>query len=136
MKILLVYDSDRRRCRWSIAAGVLTAREQMTNAVLMSLLLDARSESMPSGEVRGAWSDVFYPVSQGSQLWTIEGERLTAAVADRARQIARAALQWLVDSGRAAAVDVDAQLQTGNRLALAVSVTMPAGDDIELTIEL
>lgn len=106
----------------------LASAEPLVRAVLISLLTWRRAnpdDDLPAEARQGWWGDS-YPVEPndriGSRLWLLSRSKLTNETARRAREYAQEALQWLVDDGVVARVDVEAERQGLYRLALACRV--------------
>jgi phage gp46-like protein len=109
----------------------------LRTAVLLSLFVDQRAQDddeLPGAEddVRGWWADEFADVEGdriGSRLWLLERSTLSAATAPRAAELAREALQWLIDDRVAAKVDVVAEAGRGV-LVLAPTIHRPGRDPV------
>ncbi|OPY07261.1 MAG: Phage protein GP46 [Syntrophaceae bacterium PtaB.Bin095] len=72
----------------------------------------------------------------GSRLHLLKRAKLTAATARLAEDYCWEALQWMLDSGKAAAVSVAAErdrTQNINRLKLLVEVTPASGDPVKFS---
>lgn len=107
-------------------------------AVVISLFTDRRAEPgdiLPTGsDRRGWWADAYADVSGdriGSRLWLLGREKTLLAVAQRAEQYSKEALQWLVDDGIARSVTATAEI-AGDRLSLAVVITRPDGSSLDV----
>lgn len=121
-------------------AGLAVDRGLET-AIAVSLFTDRRADPDdvlpdPAGTRRGWWGDVVPPTVDGtpaegdligSRLWLLSREKIVPETIARARTYAREALQWLIDDGVAARVDVDVQAKPGGVLALAITVHRPDG---------
>lgn len=102
-------------------------------AVLISLFTDARAQTdeLPPEwqDPRGWWADAMLAENggdargMGSRLWLLAREKQTQSVMARAEDYARQALQWLIDDGLVAAVDVSVANPKNGILALEVEVT-------------
>lgn len=102
-------------------------------AVLISLFTDARAQAdeLPPEwqDPRGWWADALLAenggdaLGVGSKLWLLSREKQTEAVMARAEDYARQALQWLIDDGHAAAVDVRVDNPENGVLALGIEIT-------------
>ena len=88
--------------------GDVEAEDTFDTAILVSLFTDARadeSQVSESNRRRGWIGNEFTPEFEiGSLLWLFEQARLTRTVMNEIEDEARAALQWLVDDGRAVAI--------------------------------
>lgn len=113
--------------------------DPLTRAVIISLFTWARADAaeVPPGEPRqGWWGDSFadQPGDQiGSKLWLLAREKLLPETLHRARDYARQALAWLVADGVAARVEVTAERQGLDRLALGVVVARADGSTVALS---
>ena len=110
------------------AALGLDSTEPLVRAVLISLFTWRRAnadDELPAEARQGWWGDSF-PVEPndriGSRLWLLARSKLTEDTARRAREYAEEALQWLVDDGVVARVEVEAERQGLDRLALACRI--------------
>lgn len=102
----------------------LDASAPLVRAVLISLFTWRRAnpdDELPAEARQGWWGDS-YPVEPndriGSRLWLLSRSKLTSDTARRAREYAEEALQWLLDDGVAARIEVEAERQGLDRLAL------------------
>ena len=113
-----------------LLAPGLETDEGLETAVVISLFTDRRaleSDTLPPGssDRRGWWGDSRPPVQDdqiGSRLWLLTREKQLSGGLQRAREYAEEALQWLVDDGVAAALDVLATNPRDGLLALSVSI--------------
>lgn len=119
------------------ATGDLVTDDGLTTAVMISLFTDARASAddplpEPSLPRRGSWGDALDPANPwGSKLWLLVREKCTAETAARARAYAAQALQWLIADRIAARIDVTAAaVPAEHRIALAVTLTRPAGEQV------
>lgn len=118
---------------WTLSGPALAADEGLETAVILSLFTDRLAEPddrLDGRDRRGWWGDSF-PVIEGdrigSRLWLLAREKQTASTLNRAREYAREALQWLVEDGVAAGVQVDAEYPRPGLLALIITITRPDG---------
>ena len=84
----------------------------------------------------GWWGDSFAPVEGdriGSRLWLLARAKLLADTPAKAKEYAQEALQWLLDDGVAAKVDVQAERQGLETLAMRV-VIYKTGASVPLDI--
>ncbi|TCS62594.1 phage GP46 family protein [Varunaivibrio sulfuroxidans] len=95
-----------------------------------------RSGGRGGGDRRGWWGDGAPPVVDGapaegdrigSRLWLLGREKIVPETIARARTYVREALQWLIDDGVAARVDVAVEAAPGGVLAIAITVRRPTG---------
>lgn len=116
---------------WRLAGPDLAAGDDLASAVLISLFTDRRAEDgdrAPAGaDLRGWWGDLGRTRPLGSKLWLLERAKQTEATRLAAEDYARDALQWLIEDGVAAAVDVAASWQGPGFLGVVVVVTEPSG---------
>ena len=100
--------------------------DPLVRAVIVSLFTWRRAnadDALPngSGSRMGWWGDSYPPAANdriGSRLWLLSRAKLTDTTAQKAKDYAREALQWLLDDGVAARVDVTALRQGLSTLAL------------------
>jgi len=123
----------------SIEGGSLVTDDGLRTAILISLFTDARAladDALPSADAdpRGWWGNAYPSIEGdraaelGSRLWLLERAKTVANVPVKAREYAREALQWLIDDGIAASIDVTAERQRNGGtdvLALLVVLTRP-----------
>jgi len=121
-----------------LAGHDLAAESGLRTAVLLSLFSDCLAgadDAIPDGtdDRRGWWADAWPEAPgdlTGSRLWLLSREKQTAETAERAREYAREALQWMLDDGVARAVDVAAAWDAPGRLALTITITRPGGETV------
>lgn len=97
--------------------GKLTDQTTVTNplprAVIISLFSWRRANPDDNADqVMGWWGDTYPTVTGdriGSRLWLLGREKVTNDTLNRARDYAIEALQWMLDDGVAARIDVDSQ---------------------------
>lgn len=127
----------------TVALGMLSD-EPLVRAVIISLFTWRRAnpdDQLPGSELQGWWGDTYVLDSApagdriGSRLWLLARTTITADTPDRAVEYAKEALQWLIDDGIAAAVDVQAERMGLDGVALAVQVTRSTqADDATLNV--
>jgi phage gp46-like protein len=91
--------------------------DTIANNVWLSLMID-----------RGSW---FFNPDFGSRLYLLKRAKNTERTAALAREYCREALQWLLDTGKATAVQVYSErdrIQDIHRLKLLVEVTQANGE--------
>ena len=100
---------------WLVAPPGLAADRDLETAVILSLFTDASARAddvLPdlTDDRRGWWGNWQSPerLELGSRLWLLSREKSTEDVRRRAEGYAAEALQWLLDDGVAARVDVGA----------------------------
>ena len=130
--IALTWDAANGVADWTLGADDIATGDDLLTAVIISLFTDApaTADYVPrDGDRRGWWADPYAGITLGSNLWQIGRATKTTATLTLARQSAARALQWLVDDGVAATVDVQAEWQGSEtpRLAMAITITAPDG---------
>ena len=137
----VVYDPETMQADLAWDGTTLATGDDLETAVYLSLFTDARARDddiTPSGDGRrrGWWGDAVPPTILGvqvdndrfgSRLWLLARELQLPSALVRARAYAVEALQWLLDDGVAAAVDVVASWPRDEWLLLTVTVTRPDG---------
>lgn len=114
--------------------GDLAKDDGLQTAVLISLFTDQRvsDDELPTGEKskRGWWADSFPVVDQdkiGSKLWLLERVKRTAETLRKFEDYCVEALNWLIDDGVAATIEVSASYDENNQLVAAIEITKPKG---------
>lgn len=139
----LAYDPTAMAADLCITEGDLAIDGGLQSLAVMSLMTDARAlpSDVDAGErdLRGWWGDAIADRPLGGRLWTLERAKATAENRRRAASFAREALQWMVDDGIAARVDVVATRRDGEgsgaTLALDITITRPAGGTEKLIFD-
>jgi phage gp46-like protein len=132
--LALFWDNQALAADVSLDGAALATDEGLRTAVIVSLFTDARArddDPVPDGgDRRGWWGDAL-PVEPGdaigSRLWLLAREKRLSSVLDHARSYAAEALSWLIADGIAAEVDVIAEAQGEQTLALGVQIRRPSG---------
>ena len=109
--------------------------DPLVRAVIISLFTWRRAHDddvLPNAGMSrmGWWGDSFPPVANdriGSRLWLLARSKLTDSTAQQAQDYAEEALQWLIDDGVAARVDVSATRMGLSTLALTCTVLNRSG---------
>lgn len=111
----------------------LDSAAPLVRAVVISLFTWRRAnpdDDLP-GDLRMGWWGDSYPSVQndriGSRLWLLSRAKLLPETVSRAKEYAEEALRWLVEDGVAARVEVEAERQGLQTLALAVRVYKTVG---------
>lgn len=104
--------------------GDLLLEDGLRTAVVVSLFSDARAEAkdpLPPEETsrHGWWPDEAGD-RFGSLLWLLRREKVTTSTVERARQYARAALQWMVEEGIAERIEVEASVRDTFTIGLTI----------------
>jgi len=115
----------------------------LQTAVMLSLFTHARANQddvLPDGgdDRRGFWADAYSELQDdnfGSRLWLLSREKQTADVLNRAREYAHESLQWLIDDGVAASVDVNATWVRTGVLSLKTTIRKPSGKNLTYQFE-
>jgi phage gp46-like protein len=114
--------------------GDLAKDEGLETAVLISIFTDKRisDDELPTGETskRGWWGDVFPNVDQdqiGSRLWLLERVKRTAETLRKSEDYIKEALNWLIEDGVAASIEVTSSYDENNQLVAALTVIKPGG---------
>ena len=115
----------------------------LRTAVIISLFTDRRAndgDPLPGApeDKRGWWADSFAELRGdriGSRLWLLSREKQLQSVVVRARQYAQEALQWLLEDGVAAGVQVSAEIVRTGVLGLQIGITRPALPAINFRFE-
>lgn len=111
----------------------------LRTAVLVSLFTDRlarENDQLPDGsdDRRGHWSDSYLANDdlEGSRLWLLEREKVQPDVLRRAEDYSREALQWMLEDGLARTVQVNAWTTGRGDMNLAVVITRPQGEQVQL----
>lgn len=130
--ICVLWDNAEAMGDWGLAAGDVETGQDLETACLVSLFSDALAlpDFVPTDgttERRGWWADMYEDRPLGSRLWQLERAKKTRATLGQARQMALAALQWLIDDGLARTVLCNTMWLAGNMLGIAVGIVRPNG---------
>ena len=125
-----------------VVDGITTAVSDVTDAlaraVIISLFTWRRAnpdDDLPSTNKYGWWGDTYPQIDNdriGSRLWLLSRAKLTTETVLRAKEYAEEALQWLIDDGVAASVQVQSERQDLFMLALGIKIIR--GDQSSLTV--
>jgi phage gp46-like protein len=106
----------------------LDSAQPLVRAVIVSLFTWRRAnpdDDLPAGPDNlgrmGWWGDSFPTTPNdriGSRLWLLSRSTLTPETVAKAKEYAQEALQWLIDDGVAARVDVQTERQGLSTLAI------------------
>lgn len=125
-------------------AGDIDTDEGLETAVILSLFTDRRAkddDDLPdpdSDDRRGWWGDQVSDIEGdqiGSRLWLLERSKTTTEVLSQAKQYIEEALQWMIDDGIAAKINIEVERQgtIGNeRLAFKVEIMKTDGNNVAL----
>ncbi len=112
--------------------------EDLVRAVIISLFSWRRAlpdDELPGDDRHGWWGDTFPNVANdriGSRLWLLARAKLTTQTILRAREYAVEALQWLIEDGVATRIDVTAERQGLNTLAMKCTIYRASGAPLDL----
>lgn len=138
--IQLYWNTDIQEGDINYAAGDLIREEGLETAVLMSLFTDRRADSSDTlpdtnnPDRKGWWGDVVNngDVDRiGSKLWLLERAKATQINANLAKQYIEEALEWMIEDGVAAAVNVDTWIfgdSYNRRLGCHIEILKKDGD--------
>lgn len=111
----------------------LASSEPLVRAVIMSLFTWRRAnpdDKLPADLRMGWWGDNFATVQNdriGSRLWLLSRSKLLPETVAQAKAYTEEALQWLIDDGVAARIDVEAERMGQQALALASHIYQSDG---------
>ncbi|MGV8000574.1 phage GP46 family protein [Photorhabdus temperata subsp. temperata] len=128
-------DVNKIHADWLVGNGDLVTGDDLQTAMIVSLFTDrqARSDDEIDGtDRRGWWGDVGSDYQIGSRLWLIRRQKLTTAVALKAEDYAREALQWMLDDGVVASVNIHTQIVYPNRLNMIIRYHRPGREAEDL----
>ena len=123
--ISLVWDVDTSRGDWQLVGPVLLTGNDLASAALISLFSDRIAnpdDVIPDGtdDPRGWWGDLGEDQPIGSRLWLLSRAKQTQETLNNAVDYSREALQWFIDDGVVARIDVFAQWVRTSFLGLQV----------------
>jgi len=137
--VALVFGTAEREFDLVLAGGDLETDEGLNTAISISLFTDGRAsrdERLPTenSDRRGWWGDTFAPVEGdeiGSLLWLLQRQKLTVQLQARVEREVERALEWLVEDGIAAGIEVTSEILKPDRLHLRVIVERPDAARVE-----
>ncbi len=119
--IAVAWDAQLLRFDWLFDGSDLATTDTLQTAVIVSLLTDRLAnadDDFPDGtnDRRGWWADMPLPLASappagdliGSRLWLLSRRKVTEQTRLDAIAYTQEALQWLIDDGLAARIDVGA----------------------------
>lgn len=123
--ISLIWDVDNSRGDWQLVGPVLVTGNDLASAALISLFTDRIAnpdDVIPDGtdDPRGWWGDLGEDRPIGSRLWLLSRAKQTQETLNNAVDYAKEALEWFIDDGVAARIDVFAQWVRTSFLGLQV----------------
>lgn len=115
---------------WQLAGPLLQSGTDLDTALLISLFSDglaADDDTIPDGtdDRRGWWGG-----EVGSKLWLLDRGKLTAQTALACKNYIAEALQWMLDDGVAAAVNVETAVQLPSALAARIVIKRQDGPTV------
>ncbi|WP_310630830.1 phage GP46 family protein [Paraburkholderia sp.] len=136
--ISVIWDVDNSRGDWLFVAPALVTGDDLQSAVLVSLFTDRLAnddDSIPdgTGDPRGWWGDIGEDKPIGSRLWLLDRSKQTQEVLNLARDYIIEALQWMVDDGVIASMDVQTQWVRDTFLGAQIILYQPTGPQISMT---
>jgi phage gp46-like protein len=135
--ITTAWDSANSRGDYVFAAPVLASGNDLVTAALISLFTDRLAHTddvLLTPDPRGWVGDLGETVLIGSRLWLLDRAKLTPQVAATAKGYAQEALQWLIDDGIVATIDIAAQVTLPNRLDMQVTLYRQDGSHVALNL--
>lgn len=121
--------------------GVTTQASDITDDLLRAVVISlftwrrANQDDATEGQKMGWWGDAFAPVQNdriGSRLWLLAREKPANETANRAREYAEEALQWMIDDGVARRIDV--VIERLSTFGMAMSLTIYRNDGSALPV--
>lgn len=122
------WDVERLAADWREGRGDLVSGDDLQTAIIISLFTDrvARDDDDIDGDDRrGWWGDADEENDIGSRLWLLRRQKLTQAVAQKAEDYSREALQWLVTDGVVSSFSVATQIVYPRRLNMVIRYQRP-----------
>ncbi|WGL97902.1 phage GP46 family protein [Arsenophonus sp. aPb] len=129
------WNVNQLRGEWRVGQGELLSGHDLQSAIIISLFTDrlARDDdNIDDNFRRGWWGDSGQDYLIGSRLWLIQREKLTVNVARRAEDYAKEALQWLIDDGVVASLEIGSQIIWPARLNMIIRYHQPANNSEDL----
>lgn len=131
--LAIAWDAANARADWQLLPGGLATGQSLEAAVWVSLFSDRRSGTDDAADRRGWWADAYAERPIGSRMWTLTRAKATTETPRRARDFIVEALQWLVDDGVAAGIDVTAQWVRRGFLGATVQIRQRSGSVVALS---
>jgi phage gp46-like protein len=132
--IALPWDQSAQHCHPELGDdGALVADEGLDTLVMISFFTDVRVEDpaangAPAEQKRGWWADAFREPGErpvGSKFWLLDFGKVTPATVRLAGDYATEALQWLIDDGIVARVEVRAVKLRQDAIGVEVTLYQP-----------
>lgn len=129
--ITIVWNLATQTGDFAISGADLLTGDDLATSVLISILTDRVAlpdDKIPDGtdDPRGWWADDAADLI-GSRLWLLARSKQTASVLGAARDYLVESLQWLIDDGVAASVDVYVEWTRAGMLGTQISVNRTDG---------
>ncbi len=126
----IIWDATNGRGDLNMLGPVMEVGHDLETAVLVSLFTDARAPAdyMPTDgttDRRGWWGDTYNADDIGSLIWTFARAKKTQDTLNNVQDAARKALQWLIDDGVAATIDIAAAWVSKTGLGLGITIHKP-----------
>ncbi|TCK43977.1 phage gp46-like protein [Paraburkholderia sp. BL8N3] len=136
--VTIIWDVDNSRGDWQMKGPALLTGDDLPTSVLLSLFTDRIAngdDPIPdgTGDPRGWWGDIEEDRPIGSRLWLLDRSKQTQEVLNDARDYIIEALQWLVDDGVVASMDVQTEWVRDTFLGAQITLNQPTGPNISLT---
>lgn len=130
--IATTWDVENSRGVWTVTGGALQSGDDLATAVYISAFTDRLAnadDTLPdnSGDRRGWWGDLGQDKLIGSRLWLLARSKLTNSVANKAKMYLVEAMQWMIDDGVAASIDVTATIQRSSSLYTTLQINRTDG---------
>jgi phage gp46-like protein len=130
MDVTLQWNEAFASADWAIVTGAIEVGSDLQTAVIVSLFTDARAPPtyLPgANDPRGTWIDDYSPTDWGSLLWTLGRAAQSGAnnLLLQAKDYSKRALQWMLDDGVAASVDVQTAWLTTSAISITITITEP-----------
>lgn len=113
--------------------------DKLTRAVVISLFTWRRAESDDNVDnPMGWWGDTWPTVQNdriGSRLYLLRRSKLTNQTPIKAREYITQALEWMIDDGVAARIDVDSQRTGIDTLSAGVTIFQRDGNRHNITFD-
>lgn len=135
MDIALNWDVANSVADIALSGLDLQTDDGLTTAVLISAFTDRAAlpdDVLPPGitDRRGYWGDDDPLHPWGSRLWLLDRAKQTEETRQRAIDYLNECLQWLMDDGIAASVNVGATWLASGKLGCAIAITKASGEQI------
>lgn len=132
-----VWDVAKGRGDIQLSGTQLLTGNDLETAALISLFTDGTASDDDllldgTGDPRGWWGDVQGEPSIGSRLWLLDRAKQTNSVLLAARDYCVQALQWMIDDGVAAKIDVLAEYTRPSMLGIHITIHRTDGTTVAL----